>query len=222
MNTQVTVPEWAGACIRLLQGPVYRNGADDVTWNLLTVWLSNISGYFAQIGLSVIIDQSDGYAFLAQSDDDTVSPDNSDTQPQLPHLIRKYALTPEVSLLCVLLREALDHFDTSQNESSMLILKESEIKEMLSVFLKEKADQNRLYNKLDEYLGQLVKLSFIRELNNNAGQPGTTGTVSDREFEVRRIIRAKINAEFLAEFKRKLQELNGTTSENGGEKTDDQ
>ncbi|HAH63585.1 MAG TPA: hypothetical protein DCL73_15985 [Treponema sp.] len=212
MSDSTAVPVWAPVCIKLLQGPLYKTGADDATWNMLTAWTSAVSGYFAQIGLTVFVDQGDGYAFLKQSDENDEVPDAAESPANLPRLIKKYALTPEVSLLCVLLREALDQFDTSQNQSAMLVLRESEIKERIAVFIKEKNDQVKYFNKLDTYLNQLVNLSFLRELNTPAGAQSVSSNQEDREFEVRRIIRAKINVEFLAEFKRKLQELNGTVS----------
>lgn len=207
MSDSTVVPVWAPVCIKLLQGPVYRTGAGDATWNTLTAWSSAIGDYFAQIGLTVFVEQGDGYAFLKQRGEDDEVTDAAEPASNLPHLIKKYALTPEVSLLCVLLREALDQFDTSQNQSAVLVLKESGIKERLAVFIKEKNDQVKYFNKLDTYLNQLVNLSFLRELN--AGQSASSNQ-EDREFEVRRIIRAKIDVEFLTEFKRKLQELNGT------------
>jgi len=210
MSDSTVVPVWAPVCIKLLQGPVYRTGAGDATWNTLTAWSSAIGDYFAQIGLTVFVEQGDGYAFLKQRDENDEVADTAGSPSNLPHLIKKYALTPEVSLLCVLLREALDQFDTSQNQSAMLVLKESEIKERLAVFIKEKNDQVKYFNKIDTYLNQLVNLSFLRELNASPGQHSTSANQEDREFEVRRIIRAKIDVEFLTEFKQKLQELNGT------------
>lgn len=234
MNQSSHIPEWAGICVRLLQGPIYKTGSDNAVWNTLTAWTGDISRYFSTIGLTVFVDQSDGYAFLKQADDESSDlpdsagvslPQQDDIQGSLPHLIRRHPLTPEVSLLCVLLREALDQFDTSQNQSSMLVLKESEIKERLAVFIREKTDQIKYYNKLDMYLNQLVNLTFLCELNNNTTSSAgdTPGAAVDREFEVRRIIRAKINVGFLTEFKRKLQELNGSGMQNaadGGQNTE--
>jgi len=220
MTNNSSIPAWASICVKLLQGPIYKDYST-TTWNTLTSWTSDIQNYFATIGLVVYVDQSDGYAFLKQADDDSIDSGNStedeitqDTiSSDLPHLIRKIPLTPEVSLLCVLLREALDQFDTSQNQSSICVLKESDIKERLSVFIKEKADQIKYYKNLDIYLNQLISLSFLKELNLQT-QKATSSQNVDREFEVRRIIRAKINVDFIEEFKRKLQEANGTQSSN--------
>ena len=182
-------PIWANVCVKLLQGPLYRTNANDKNWNTLTAYESKIQEYFYTIGLHVVIEKSDGYAFLSQLADE-------DSNDSLPHLIKKIPLTPEISLLCVLLREALDSFDSSQSDSSVLVLSENEIKDMLSVFLKEKTDQTKFYSKLDGYLMQLVNLSFLRELNKDDTFVKSNTAILEREFEVRRIIRAKIDTEF--------------------------
>ena len=213
------IPVWAGVCVKLLQGPLYKTN-NDSTWNTLTSWTNDIQKYFATIGLVLFVDQSDGYAFLKQADDENIENGNSiaeeitndEALSSLPHLIRRSPLSPEVSLLCVILREALDQFDISQNQSSMCILKESDIKDRLSVFIKEKSDQVKYYKNLDGYLNQLVTLTFLRELNSQNQNANSIQNL-DREFEVRRIIRAKINVSFMEEFKCKLQEANGTQNE---------
>lgn len=122
---------------------------------------------------------------------------------KLPRLIKNYPLSMELSLLCVILREALDQFDTSEDASSMLVMNEKEIKDRLVTFLPEKSDQTKVYAKIDEYLNKLVDLTFLREIKKEEN----ADLKKDRQFEVRRIIRAKVNAEFLEEFKRKLEEL---------------
>ena len=110
-----------------------------------------------------------------------------------------------MSLLCVLLREALEQFDISQNDSSILVLPESEIRSMLSIYFKEKTDQTKLYNELTKYLNQAIELGFLKELHQN--ESGTIGDgIIDRKFEVRRILRAKITTEFLSEFKKRLED----------------
>lgn len=223
MNEKITIPEWGAVCVKLLQGPIYRANSQDSLWNLLRRNLSDINEYFSKIGVFVFIDDSDGYAFLKQisgtDEDDSSFESSGETDEQdsaqkqelpdedakrlakLPRLIKKYSLSMELSLLCVILREALDQFDTSEDTSSMLVMKENDIKERLITFLPEKSDQTKVYAKMDEYLNRLVELTFLREIKKDE----SLDFKHEREFEVRRIIRAKVNAEFLEEFKRKLE-----------------
>lgn len=196
--------ECAAVCVKLLQGPLYRLGPNDQTWALLEMWQGEISKYFAVIGVKVVIENADGYAYLAQK------------ETNLPKLIKEYPLSPEISFLCVILREALDQFDSSENVSSMLVMKESEIRDRIATFFpdSEKSDQTKMYRKLDEYLNRLVELSFIREINAESSQNLNVNENHEREFEIRRIIRSKVNAEFLEEFKNRLTEITNETGEN--------
>lgn len=184
---------WANACIKLLQGIVYD---DDPCWNMLSNNIREITDFFETIGVQVFIDQNDGYAFLKQIDND-----ETDAGSETLRLIRRYPLSFELSLLCVLLREELEKFDSSQHDSAILVLSESEIRSMLSVYFKEKADQTKLYRELTKYLNQAAELSFLKELKENSG---STDIPIDRKFEVRRILRAVIDIDFLSEFKKRL------------------
>lgn len=184
---------WANACIKLLQGIVYD---DDPYWNMLSNNIREITDFFETIGVQVFIDQNDGYAFLKQIDDD-----ETEAGSETIRLIRRYPLSFELSLLCVLLREELEKFDSSQHDSAILVLSESEIRSMLSVYFKEKADQTKLYRELTKYLNQAAELSFLKELKENSG---STDIPIDRKFEVRRILRAVIDIDFLSEFKKRL------------------
>ncbi|MEE1182327.1 MAG: DUF4194 domain-containing protein [Treponema sp.] len=196
-------PEWAAICIYLLQGPVYREGLNDKNWNILERNISEISKYFAVIGIKVVIDNEDGFAFLSQYDSEDDYDENNE-YTKLPRLIRKSALSPEVALLCVVLREALDSFEASGDVSSACVLKESQIKDMLQVFIPEHSDQTKVYRQFDEYLSKLESLTFIKEINKR--DDGREQNI-DREFEIRKILKAKIDANFMEEFKRKLKEL---------------
>lgn len=184
---------WANACIKLLQGIVYD---DDPCWNMLSNNIREITDFFETIGVQVFIDQNDGYAFLKQINDD-----ETDAGSETIRLIRRYPLSFELSLLCVLLREELEKFDSSQHDSAILVLSESEIRSMLSVYFKEKTDQTKLYRELTKYLNQAAELSFLKELKENSG---STDIPIDRKFEVRRILRAVIDIDFLSEFKKRL------------------
>ena len=217
-------PAWGGVCVKLLQGPLYRSGADDANWNALSTWLSEINDYFSKIGLVALVNQSDGYAYLAQTDDhrakaavlgfeQSESDDErtgEDESGKIPRLIKKMPLSPELSMLCVLLREALDRFE-AQEGSSALVLREGEIKEMLSPYLKSQNDQTRVLKRLDEYFSQLVRLTFIREVNEAENQAAQ----KEREFEIRRIIKSRIGPDFLAEFKRRLEAENEKNAGDG-------
>jgi hypothetical protein len=56
--------EWSIAAVWLLKGVVY---ADDArVWNILLSNVSGLEGYFARLGLRLVVDESEGMAYLRQ------------------------------------------------------------------------------------------------------------------------------------------------------------
>src|SRR2546422_151760 len=93
--------EWSIAAVRLLQGVVY---ADELRpWELVLSSQSHLATYFARLGLLLIVDESEGLAYLRQLTDDEL-PESYD---RLPKLFRRIRLGYDETLLCVLLREEL-------------------------------------------------------------------------------------------------------------------
>lgn len=186
---------WSQVCIKLLQGPLFRQNVNDKLWEKLEMYESDIQVFFAILGVSVAIDKADGFAFLQQNDlneeDDNVS-----------RLIRQIPLTEEQSFLCILLRDELNKFDNpnnSQNKSSILILRESELYEQFAMFYTSKTDQITARANFKKNLNRLCELGLLKEQNPD-------DTEKDSEYEVRRYVRAKIDSEFCEEFMRKLKE----------------
>jgi hypothetical protein len=83
------------AVIGLMRGVVYRE-SDEARWNALGRHAGPVRDHFAAIGVHVVIDDVEGYAYLR-----TVEPE--DGEEPLPRLVNRRALTYNVSLLLVLL-----------------------------------------------------------------------------------------------------------------------
>lgn len=186
---------WSQVCIKLLQGPLFRQNVNDKMWEKLEMYESDIQAFFAILGVSVAIDKADGFAFLQQNDlneeDDNVS-----------RLIRQIPLSEEQSFLCILLRDELNKFDNpnnSQNKSSVLILRESELYEQFAMFYTSKTDQITARNNFKKNLNRLCELGLLKEQNPDDME-------KESEYEVRRYVRAKIDSEFCEEFMKKLKE----------------
>ena len=186
---------WSQVCIKLLQGHLFRQNVNDKLWEKLEMYESDIQAFFAILGVSVAIDKADGFAFLQQNDlneeDDNVS-----------RLIRQIPLTEEQSFLCILLRDELNKFDNpnnSQNKSSILILRESELYEQFAMFYTSKTDQITARANFKKNLNRLCDLGLLKEQNPDDME-------KESEYEVRRYVRAKIDSEFCEEFMRKLKE----------------
>jgi len=187
--------ELSSAVIPLMKGAVYRD-THDRAWKHLLQLQPQVRDYVGVMGLQVVIDEAEGYAFLRQrpADPDTVSPTTGDAPPRL---IPRHALSLHVSLLLALLRKKLAEFD-AQGGDTRLILTRAQITEMIRVFLPATSNEARLMDKIDEHIGKVERLGFLRPVKN-----------ADQTFEVRRILKAFIDGQWLADFDTRLAEYSG-------------
>jgi hypothetical protein len=187
----------ASAIIRLMQGVIYRETDEDL-WLTLDRYGSAVRDHFTAIGVEVVIDDSEGYAFLRTQDE------ADDDQP-LPRLVRRRSLSYNVSLLLVLLRKRLVEFETSGSEGK-LVVSRSQLIELLRLFLADSTNEARVIDTVDRTIGKAAELGFIRPLR---GQPD--------QWEVRRILKAYVDAQTMSDFASKLAEYAG---ERGGSDDD--
>jgi hypothetical protein len=177
-----TPEELPGVVTKLFKGVVYAE-SDEKTWQSLLGLASHVRDYVAVLGLDLILDESEGYAFLKSRED----PDGT-----LPRLIPRRPLTFNVSLLLALLRGRMLEFDTNSSELR-LIMTEQDIADMVSVFLPESSNEARILDQLGTNIKKVVELGFLRKLR---GQVGT--------YEVARILKAYVDAQWLEEFEARL------------------
>ena len=177
---QDTLP-YAAVILKLLQGILYDDEKE--TWALFLQYQQDINKYFQRIHLQVLANLSEGYVFLEQN-----------KQEGIPNLIENRLLSYPVTLLMVLLREKLLDLD-EKGESSRLILQKKEIKAMMEVFFGENPQQMKILDRIDSYLNRLVEYGYIKRISQ-----------TPPSYEVRRILKAKITADKLAEIKQKLEE----------------
>lgn len=181
------IAPYAPVLIKLLQGIVAYD--DTAAWSLLLQHQTAVREHFERIGLEVMLDEGEGYAFLRQPD-----PDEDSAPPiTLPRLTSRYRLSYPVTLLLVLLREALQHFDASESQSDRLVISIEELRDMQRPFQRERSDEVKLARALDGHVARVVELGFLRRLSGD-----------EERYEVRRIIKAKVPAEMLVEIKEKL------------------
>ncbi len=185
MSENTTLAPYSPAVIRLLQGVVYEE--DKKTWDLIVAYQADLKQYLQVMGLMLELYESDGYAFVRQRTAE------ADDEEALPVLVRRMPLSYPVTLLCVLLRERLLEFDAQGGDSSRLIVSREQIVEMIRAFLPEKSNEARVVDSIDATINKLVDYNFLRKLVNRTG-----------EYEVMRILKARITVTELQEIKQKL------------------
>jgi hypothetical protein len=101
--------------------------------------------------------------------------------------------------MLALLRKRMAETDASGGETR-LVLTRGEIAELMQVFLPQGSNEARLIDQLDTTIGKVVELGFLRKLKPAAGtlqQPA--------HYEVRRILKAFVDAQWLADFDARLE-----------------
>jgi hypothetical protein len=175
------------AVIPLMKGVVYRDSNENA-WQQVRQLQPQVRDYVEVLGLQVVIDEAEGYAYLRQR------PVNEDEGDQLPRLIARRSLSFHVSLLLALLRKKLAEFD-AQGGDTRLMLTRAQIVEMARVFLPATSNEARLIDQIDAHIGKAVELGFLRPAKN-----------AEQSFEVRRILKAYVDGQWLADFNDRLAE----------------
>ncbi len=187
--------------IKLLKGPVYRAKHKDL-WSWLERDQFQIREYFQQIGLSLLLDDAEGYAFLKQQDFDY---EEGDSTLELPRLISRRQLSFGQTLLLVLLRKRLAEHD-SEESSPRLLISRSEMQQWLVGFYPDVSNQVKQQKDFNALINKVKEMGFISVLVNHQD-----------EFEVQRIIKALINAEQIVNLLDMLAQLHEQAHEQAQE-----
>ncbi|BBO87102.1 DUF4194 domain-containing protein [Desulfosarcina ovata] len=179
------LPNLGPVVIRLMKGVVYRD-EQETTWQDLMLLQSQVRDYVQVIGLTLVLDETDGYAYLHQGDSDA----DGET---LPRLMQRRPLSYPVSLLCVLLRKKLVEADVG-GEEPRVVLTRDQMADMMRVFLKDQPNEARIVDRIDTYINKVAELGFLRRFKKD------TGT-----FEVRRILKSLVDATWLIQLDEKLE-----------------
>jgi hypothetical protein len=196
-ETPAATPDLSSLVIPLLKGVIYRDEAsvrNAGLWSGLLDLQARVRDYVAVLGLELVLDEAEGYAFLRARHRD---PDETTTK--LPRLVVRRPLSFPVSLLLALLRKKLAEFDAGGGqdvEGVRLVLSRDDIVELIRVFLPAASNEARLMDRVDSYINKVVELGFLRRMKLVAGQPAT--------FDVRRILKAFVDAQWLADFDARL------------------
>lgn len=191
METQPR-PPYASVVIKLLKGVIYSN---DSHWNQLQSYINPIRKYFDTIGLEVRNYETDGFAYLTQPEADPEEESES-----LPRLTKRHPLSFKMTILCVLLREELRQFNASE-ATGQLVIGIEKIRDLLQLYLPESNNEEKFRREVKSLVKQAQDLGFLRQLS---GQ--------DDKYEIRAILKAKIDAETLTNIKQKLEEYATTSS----------
>jgi hypothetical protein len=168
--------------ISLLKGVIYRDTTSEL-WHSLIEVLPGVNDYAAVLGLECIIDEAEGYAFLKQKED---------VNTNIPRLVSRRPISYNVSLLCVLLRKKILEFD-SGGESLRVIVTEDQIIELMRIYMPDSVNEVKMMTRIKSTINKVIDLGFLRVMDEEKGI-----------YEVRRIIKAFVDADWIKNLDEKL------------------
>ena len=172
------------ALIALMKGVVERELAPAV-WQDLLQHTSQVRDYVGVIGLVLVLDEAEGFAYLRQRPE-------VDGETPLPRLVPRRQLSYSVSLMLSLLRRRLAEADASGGDTQLVLTRE-EIHDLSRHLIPESSNEAKQADRLGRDLQKIVELGFLRSIKR-----------SGEAFEVRRILAAFVDAQWLSELDRRL------------------
>jgi uncharacterized protein DUF4194 len=179
-------PALSPVLIALFKGVVYEDQNEDL-WQALLHLQPRVRDQVSVFGLELVVDEAQGYAYLRQR---PTGPEET----ELPRLVQRRQLGYAVSLLLALLRKKLAEHDATGGDVR-LILSRQQIVDLVRLFLPSNTNEAKLVDRIDADINRVAELGFLRRLREQQDQ-----------FEVRRILKAFVDAQWLSEFDDKLAE----------------
>lgn len=187
MNPDKLLP-YTPVFVKLLKSPV--EYLEKSTWEKLLLYEVELTRFVLQLGLTLVIDKEDGYAYLKQ-----VVPQGE--EDVLVSWMQRRALTYEESVLLVLLRDMLADFEVGEVTNRELIKKRREIKEYAELFFRENASRVKFVREMDRLIDKTAENGLI-EIMEFTSEP------DEQRIRIKKLIKAKVDSEALDQFKNQL------------------
>lgn len=178
-------PDLSIALAHLLRGPLHAEDQPPV-WNTVTSQGLQLRDHLRPLGLRLVIDDVERYAYLRAEDD---------LPEGMPRLVRRHALTFGATILLILLRQQLATAE-SDGQTPRLIVTGEEMVESLRLYHRDGTSYERIAGDINV----LEKLGYLRRLRD-----------SENTYEARRIIKAIVTADWIAEYSQQLLAATQTT-----------
>jgi hypothetical protein len=175
--------------IKLLKGPV--EYLEKTAWEQLLQYQTELTKFLQQMGLILVLEKEDGYAWLEQA--------KLDEEDNVVGWVRRIQLGYEESILLVLLRDMMAEFEVGEASTRELIKKRREIKEYAELFFKENPSRVKFIRDLDRLIDRVEELDFLEKVE-------TSDLPDEQKFRVKKIIKARVDNELLENFKQQLIE----------------
>ncbi len=172
--------------VTLFRGVLYREEYGPL-WQQLLRLEGQVQDYLSVLGLELNLFENEGFAYLGNRED-------GEEVENLPRLVARRQLSYPVSLTLALLRRRLADHDAQSGEER-LILDKTDVIDMVQTFLPAGTNEAKTADQIESAIRKIIELGFVRHLGKDSGK-----------IEVKRIIKAFVDAQWLKEFDDRLSE----------------
>jgi len=180
---------------KLLTGAVYFD--DEGYWQVLLDDKPTLVPYFIDMGVRLEVDTEMGMGFLRPMNQAEEEEYAFAGYAPLPKIIPPKTLGYLPSIMCALLREALQRHEENSIDTKHLYLDESQLIELVRPYIQETPDEKALKREVKKVIARVVEISVLYRLPNR----------SDVIYRVEPIIRARIPLAHLQELLMRLKDL---------------
>ena len=146
------------------------------------------------------MDRSNGLAYLKQfSDDQRVN-----GYERLPRLVTRTPLSYQMTLGCVMLRDAYRRFEDEDLENERCVIETETLFDSWKSFFPPEEDDVALRKKLTTCLGHLEKFKLVKKLKSES-----------ELWEVRRAIKARVQIDQLEQLNQRMTEYVSGANQKG-------
>lgn len=178
------IRESAPVKVALLRGPLY---SDDAAWEPMLKHKGDIVRFFAELGLRLIVDSVDGFAYLDQAAEDESGGD-------WPKLLYRDRFSYDMTCVLLVLREWLLSQETKPSEERAPLRMEDLIGQLRPFSRKKEANVEKEEKRWREAINKVVALGFLKRWKG------------EDAFIVRPIIRARLSIDHLKSLRESLEQ----------------
>ena len=184
----IKILPYTSVFIKLLKGSI--EYTEKSSWEKLLQYKTELIVLLQQLGLTLVLDEQDGYAFLKHA----VSEEEDTTGISW---IQRRPLTYDESVVLLLLREMMAEFEIGEATTRELLKKRREIKEYAELFFKENASRVKFLKEIDRLIDKAEENDFLDRVENH-------DIPDEQRFRIKKIIKARVDSEVLEQFKQQL------------------
>ena len=194
--------------VRLLNGPIYQEDMD--LWGRLGAEWDKIKSHFFEMGMEVARDDSAGYAYIRQCEEESAEGEEGwedEAVAPLPRVLRRTRLSYHQDYLHGSSEGGVDALRAEPGGGDHLYRSALDLREIMVPYYPELHDEKKVHRQISSLVSKFEEWGILKKVRDR----------EDGLYRVERIIKAKLPPEKLAEvrdqIKRRLPEIDDETEE---------